>query len=1537
MGALAGLSADTTLDCVLFKLTTTRTRCEVYGIANGLSDKLFTGLLRPFVSHIRAAQEQIDDGAHTIKLEPMKEYRDSKSSFGSNGGRDTRPCSWFTRGTVDRVIRFVTSPNLLERIIAIDLELAQLDEVIQVSLEEGYYASDKVYQRMEASISDCYEGGSISSSGHGPSSPASRAISPGRPQRKGSRGCSSPEVELEETGELSRQRRKAHEFRQNLLRREQGLAFARATAAGFIQESMPALAAFADCFGAARLREACAKFSALSRRKVNGAVESMRLPSCADSVVGQVGSHSVAGDEDTDFSDSRSDSGSSPPGLGIAAQTETDFLLQDSSLQSRQLSPGDAMHMANNGHVHNMHSAGPSPARDFMASSGHESQHAVVDAHLSHGNPGQLNTAGYHRPVAGIPVNSVGSPVQPFMFQAGHPGSMLMQGGGHYAYAMGNSDGSLTMMQSPDHHSPNGSPYVILPYMGSPPTGRKLHRQSDVGGYHDGQISPNQAISSSERRSSSASPPKTGSKKSQVKWRAAGRKVSSMRRVVVIKKIHVMQQQSGNSLKSAAHETYIDDNGELDDEEEEKTINNLKYNPKGNGSEVNSARQDGRMINNHSLLHLVNNGKVGKSKSIQMGLNAHVALADVKLEDTGVFPGALQDEIATSLVTEHIPFADEVTVMSTAAVVVGTEGKRGTASKDADFEEPDMFFSESRHVRSTSSDDHQTFLWEDELRGPVENCHVPEQPDSHEEPDHGFPVVEPVLFPASTSPKRQRVGLAMQEEDFRGPEEVIAVGEPMGPNVYNHPYLPMAADSSTLTGVESWQWDLGNHLHEEELRGPEVFLETKPGIDSQEVDFVMDTLKPGTSNLRKSHTNMLEDEIWGSGHKLGHAETIEVKANERQLSDSYDEEFLYGQVAEYGERSGRHMFEGELRGDSLDAQCGPANEQKDPQQGGSSGLSGVEGNLGLDWEDPAGSSIRYDTLAGRAEIREDNFLGHWEQTPARNLGRDAEEQTTHKVSHNDVSEKSVKSKKGGPAMYGMASRGTVPGKPRQLGTRNPENQIVAEAQQRAQDRLRIRQVEAAKRREDEKRKQEDARRQRLGRIAAKVGALNMSSNDSSISNARASRGLTPERVPRLPSPSSRVSPRPSTSHSLSSKSGFSTPVLSRPKPTTPRSPSPQLQYSKSGSATPVSLPSASRNGRQMLESRSGPLHSKSLTISAENLKLHRVVSSPSRRLLSPTAATLHREASVVDPPKKDVLTALRKRRASDPGALLKTSSIPSKAVPEKSVVESGQEDTSVSSNLVEEIVKPDLLPPTMSGQSITEGSLVKLGGSSVGKTIEETENGLVETVEASQEVTSNLLVPTGSNECCEGERDSGDLKVCSNVQDNESETVTVVSEIPESQASPAVHERDERSPTVDVERVAQTLASEHESDLEAKEGTPKRRGWAGDFSERKGVEKVSRESKSKVAPVISLPEDDMELNGVAGGNSFPEQWKEWGVNKEFNSEDNHVGYLEEATSPGEVGAQSQRRKSEASGQRKSGLRKLFGFGRRGTAHSSTET
>lgn len=56
--------------------------------ANGKTDKIASGLLNPFIAHLKTAQEQVDKGGYSIILQP-------------ESGKDAL---WFTKGTVERFV-----------------------------------------------------------------------------------------------------------------------------------------------------------------------------------------------------------------------------------------------------------------------------------------------------------------------------------------------------------------------------------------------------------------------------------------------------------------------------------------------------------------------------------------------------------------------------------------------------------------------------------------------------------------------------------------------------------------------------------------------------------------------------------------------------------------------------------------------------------------------------------------------------------------------------------------------------------------------------------------------------------------------------------------------------------------------------------------------------------------------------------------------------------------------------------------------------------------------------------------------------------------------------------------------------------------------------------------------------------------------------------------------------------------------------------------------------------------------------------------
>lgn len=60
-------------------------------MANGRKEKIASGLLNPFLAHLKVAQEQIAKGGYSITLEPNPEI----------------DAPWFTSGTVERLVTIV--------------------------------------------------------------------------------------------------------------------------------------------------------------------------------------------------------------------------------------------------------------------------------------------------------------------------------------------------------------------------------------------------------------------------------------------------------------------------------------------------------------------------------------------------------------------------------------------------------------------------------------------------------------------------------------------------------------------------------------------------------------------------------------------------------------------------------------------------------------------------------------------------------------------------------------------------------------------------------------------------------------------------------------------------------------------------------------------------------------------------------------------------------------------------------------------------------------------------------------------------------------------------------------------------------------------------------------------------------------------------------------------------------------------------------------------------------------------------------------
>ncbi|KAJ4828457.1 hypothetical protein Tsubulata_005683 [Turnera subulata] len=185
------------LDHALFQLTPTRTRCDLVIYAGGATEKLASGLLEPFVLHLKAAKDQISKGGYSVSLRPLPAN-----------------APWFTKATLQRFVRFVSTPEILERFVTIEKELDQIDSSVQSN--------------------------EVNEDGAG-------------------------DAAKEENSKVHLQR--ALETRKAVLHKEQAMAYARALVTGFELDSIHDLISFADAFGASRLREACINFIELCKKK----------------------------------------------------------------------------------------------------------------------------------------------------------------------------------------------------------------------------------------------------------------------------------------------------------------------------------------------------------------------------------------------------------------------------------------------------------------------------------------------------------------------------------------------------------------------------------------------------------------------------------------------------------------------------------------------------------------------------------------------------------------------------------------------------------------------------------------------------------------------------------------------------------------------------------------------------------------------------------------------------------------------------------------------------------------------------------------------------------------------------------------------------------------------------------------------------------------------------------------------------------------------------------------------------------------------
>ncbi|XP_059292243.1 COP1-interacting protein 7 [Lycium ferocissimum] len=219
------MDSNTLLDYALFQLTPTRTRCDLVVFSGSKSEKLASGLVEPFISHLKFAKDLIPKGGYSITMRPPSTH-----------------AYWFTKATFLRFVRFVSTPEILERFMRLEHEISQIESSIQSN---------------ECSNGNSEEG----------SSPANSEST-----RK-SNDSFKAKSEVEEANNAApKENSKIHlqrhlDTRKALLRKEQAMAYARAAVAGFEIDQLDDLLQFANSFGALRLRDACIEFKELYKQK----------------------------------------------------------------------------------------------------------------------------------------------------------------------------------------------------------------------------------------------------------------------------------------------------------------------------------------------------------------------------------------------------------------------------------------------------------------------------------------------------------------------------------------------------------------------------------------------------------------------------------------------------------------------------------------------------------------------------------------------------------------------------------------------------------------------------------------------------------------------------------------------------------------------------------------------------------------------------------------------------------------------------------------------------------------------------------------------------------------------------------------------------------------------------------------------------------------------------------------------------------------------------------------------------------------------
>ncbi|XP_059643245.1 uncharacterized protein LOC132285099 [Cornus florida] len=202
------MKSDTPLDYAVFQLSPKRSRCELFVSSDGNTEKLASGLVNSFVTHLKVAEEQVALAVKSIKLE-VERCKNAET--------------WFTKGTLERFLLFVSMPEVLELVNTFDAEMSQLE------------AARRIYSQ---EVGDKFPG-TLGGDGVGATAAAD-----------------STKKEL----------LRAIDVRLVAVRQDLITACSRAASVGFTPGTVSELQLFADQFGASHLNEACRKFILLCER-----------------------------------------------------------------------------------------------------------------------------------------------------------------------------------------------------------------------------------------------------------------------------------------------------------------------------------------------------------------------------------------------------------------------------------------------------------------------------------------------------------------------------------------------------------------------------------------------------------------------------------------------------------------------------------------------------------------------------------------------------------------------------------------------------------------------------------------------------------------------------------------------------------------------------------------------------------------------------------------------------------------------------------------------------------------------------------------------------------------------------------------------------------------------------------------------------------------------------------------------------------------------------------------------------------------------